>query len=214
MGYQEEVYQRMIEREALLKRNAELNEIIRPLRSAKSEADYEWRTFAREIERLGSDYGGLDMTPDFQRGHVWTEAQQVAYIENAMRGVISSSGFTVQFNCPNLEMADSDYQGDLPLGFQCVDGLQRITAATRFVNGEIKPFGMDVREFDNSSFSVKRCHFRFKLAIHNFQNRADLLGHYLAFNSGGTPHSEAEIARVRALLESSTGESLIVAVAQ
>lgn len=38
------------------------------------------------------------------------------------------------------------------------------------------------------------------MAIHTFTRRADLLQHYLDLNTGGTPHSAEEIARVRGLL--------------
>ena len=31
------------------------------------------------------DYG-LQLNPDFQRGHIWTEAQQIAFIEYVLRG--------------------------------------------------------------------------------------------------------------------------------
>ena len=32
------------------------------------------------------EYYGLQLDPDFQRGHVWTENQQIAYIEYLLRG--------------------------------------------------------------------------------------------------------------------------------
>jgi hypothetical protein len=77
--------------------------------------------------------------------------------------------------------------------------LQRLTGIQRLLRGEVKPFGLSVTDLDGSRFSVKRSMFKIRLAVHDFQRRADLLGHYLDINAGGTPHSSYEIERVRAL---------------
>lgn len=179
-----------------------LNDIIRPLRTASYEVDINLADFNESIQRLSDNYGGLEMIPDFQRGHVWTPEQQQHFIENVLRGVVSSSGFLVQFNCPNWDKFDN-YTGDLPKGFQCIDGLQRITAIQKFLEGSVKPFGLSVEDLLGSSFSPKRSLYRFKLAIHNFEKRSDLLSHYLDINSGGTPHSPEEIERIRVLYQAS-----------
>jgi hypothetical protein len=177
-----------------------LNAIIRPLRTAQYEVDHEWSRITTALQTYGEDYGMLDMNPDFQRGHVWTPDQQQHFIENVLRGVISTAGFLVQFNCPNWEMADDGYQGDLPRGVQCIDGLQRITAVQDFLDGKVRPFGLGVDDLKSSSFSIKSGRFRFRLAMHNFKMRAELLQHYLDLNAGGTPHGASEIDRVRGLL--------------
>lgn len=184
-------------REQVAKKSKELALIINPLRTASYEVDMEWRWFRRQMNSLGEDYGGLDYTPDFQRGHVWSEQQQTRFIENVLRGVIGSAGFQVQFNCPNWD--NFDYEGDLPRGFQCIDGLQRITAINKFLDGEIKPFGLSASDLDGSSFNPHRSMFRFRVAVHNFERKADLLTHYLDINSGGTPHSKEELDRVAAM---------------
>lgn len=179
-----------------------LKDIIRPLKTASYEIDLPWCNFNEYIQQMSNDYGGLEMDPDFQRGHVWTPDQQKHFVENVLRGIVSSSGFVVQFNCPNWE-SFSDYAGDLPRGFQCIDGLQRITAVQKFLEGEVKPFGLSLDDLQGSSFSPKRSLYRFKLAIHNFEKRSDLLSHYLDINSGGTPHSPEEIERIRVLYQAS-----------
>lgn len=178
-------------------KSASLAKLIRPLRTAAYEVDSMWRDFDAWINNLARDYGGLDLNPDFQRGHVWTSQQQQHFVENTLRGVISSSGFLLQFNCPNWD--NDRYAGDLPRGLQCIDGLQRITAIQGFLAGTVKPFGLHVGDLENSTFSVRRHMYRFRVAIHNFERRADLLQHYLDLNAGGTPHSQAEIVRVREL---------------
>lgn len=186
-------------RVAVTDRTAELARIIRPLRTAQYEVDHEWFYFQRALDGFVRDYGSLELDPDFQRGHVWTPEQQQLFLENVLRGVVSSSGFLVQFNCPNWDT--DEFVGDLPAGVQCIDGLQRITAVQDFLAGKVQPFGLTVDDLAGSSFSV-RGRYRFRVAIHTFTWRADLLQHYLDLNTGGTPHSPEEIERVRVLRDS------------
>ncbi|MFU5648574.1 DUF262 domain-containing protein [Pseudomonas aeruginosa] len=103
---------------------------------------------------MGKDYDGLELNPDFQRGHVWTPAQQVHFIENCLRGVVASSGLLIQFNSPSWN--DDASESDLPPGLQCVDGLQRYTAVTEFVKGNVKPFGFTAKEISRTQFSAMR----------------------------------------------------------
>lgn len=173
-----------------------LIEIIKPLSTAKWQADYRWDKIEGSLEGLGVDYGGLELIPDFQRGHVWSKAQQVHFVENCLRGVVASNGFLIQFNCASWN--ENVKSLDLPSGLQCVDGLQRYTAITEFVKGEVKPFGLSPDDLKNTQFHPNKFHM--KVAVHCFTSRADLLAHYIAINSGGTQHSAEEIDRVRGLL--------------
>ena len=191
------------EEQAYKEKNERMEALIQPLRSAVYEVDMQWHRFEEYIEDFASDYGGLQLNPDFQRGHVWTPEQQQHFLENVLRGVITSSGFHIQFNCPNWD--NSSYEGDLPRGLQCVDGLQRLTAVSEFMKGNVKPFGMSRSDFEGCRFDFKRNLYRWRVGVHNFERKADLLAHYLALNAGGTPHSPEEIARVRAMQEAAAG---------
>lgn len=182
-----------------LSNNDRLSAIIKPLSTARYECDSDWSYVNKHLAGWEEDYGGLELNPDFQRGHVWTKEQQLHYIENCLRGVVSSSGFVLQFNCPNW---DDDSITDLPQGFQCIDGLQRLTAVQEFLKGNVKPFGFIPADLVFSSFAIKTS-FRFRLAVHTFKTKVELLDHYLAINTGGTPHSKEEIERVKALREAS-----------
>lgn len=178
----------------------ELVKLVNPLATARWQADYRWDNLERALAQLGDDYHGLELCPDFQRGHVWLPKQQVHFIENCLRGIVPSSGLLLQFNSPSWQdIAEADT--DLPPGLQCVDGLQRYTAITEFVKGNVKPFGLSAEQLKGTQFGVNRFHV--KVAVHSFTQRSDLLNHYLSINSGGTPHSAEEIARVRALLTES-----------
>lgn len=178
----------------------EAQKIVRPLVTPVYTVALLWRNLKNSLESFGQDYGGLVMEPDFQRGHVWTPEQQRHFIENALRGVISQAGLTIQFNCP-----DFDYRGnlkkDVENSFVCMDGLQRITAVMKYIDGEIKPFGYSIHDFENTSFRLSGSNLRFQLCVYNMQTRAEILQHYIDINAGSTPHTKDEIDRVRNLLK-------------
>jgi hypothetical protein len=181
-------------------RNAHLASIIRPVKAAERNMDYPWPDIEHYLTRMGTGYGGLDMDPDFQRGHKWTLEQQVRFIESALRGAAPRNSFMIQFNCPNWN--EEDIVTDLPRGLQCIDGLQRYTAVQAFMRGEIQPFGLTLEDLQGSSFSPDRIHFH--VGIFVFLNKVDLLNHYLDFNGAGVAHEPAELDRVRAMRDALT----------
>lgn len=130
----------------------------------------------------------VDLSPDFQRGHVWTQEQQVAFMEYMLRD--GPSGKDIYFNHPGWM---ASFEGD----FVLVDGLQRITAALAFLHDELEAFGRTRSEYEDNI----RMHIGFKFHVATLQTRAEVLQWYLDFNTGGTPHHAHEIQRVRALLE-------------
>lgn len=138
------------------------------------------------ISRYEEEYG-LQLNPDFQRGHVWTEAQQSAFVEYVLRGGITSE---IRLNHPGWQ---SNYKGD----FVCVDGLQRITAVRRFTRNEIKAFGYYYNEYEDKLNMLTTIGFR----VNNLKTRAEVLQWYIDLNAGGTVHSDEEINRVKKLLE-------------
>jgi hypothetical protein len=181
-------------------RKAKLRALVRPIADSKYEVDTHWRFVEEHLKSLGRDYGGLDLTPDYQRGHVWTQEQQEYYIENVLRGVVASSGLVIQLNCPNFDgLRKPSSARDLPDGVQCIDGLQRLTAVRKFMAGEVRAFGMTGAEFRGSEFDPTRMTFRLRFAIYCFERKVELLDHYLALNAGGTPHPQSEISRVTAM---------------
>lgn len=172
--------------------------LVRPIARSHYATDTDWSYLRRSLDNYERDYG-LNLCPDFQRGHVWSREQQAHYIENVFRGVIPTETMVIQFNAPHWD--DHEYAGELPREMQVIDGLQRLTAVLDYMDGKVRPFGKTVADFAGTDFDVtRRVRFRFRFAVHTFQTRAALLQHYLDINTGGTPHSEAELARVRGLL--------------
>jgi len=131
----------------------------------------------------------LILNPDFQRGHIWNEKQQTEYIEFLLRG--GRSGRIIYFNCPNWSSGARD--GD----FVCVDGLQRTTAILRFINNEIKAFGIYYKDYEDSL----PMNIDVLVNINELKTRKEVLKWYIEMNSGGTPHTESEINIVKKLLE-------------
>lgn len=156
--------------------------------------DVPWMFVERNLDTFVNEHG-LDLNPDFQRGHVWTEQQQIDYVEFMLRQ--PQSGREIFFNHRGWM---TSFEGD----FVLVDGLQRITAARKFLNNELPAYGhllKDIGGFKNKRDQVvipSDVSFSFQIA--KLKTRADVLRWYLDFNSGGTPHAKEEIDRVRELL--------------
>ncbi|MGK3981241.1 DUF262 domain-containing protein [Sorangium sp. So ce118] len=150
-----------------------------------------WDYLEEHIANATSDAGPFVMCPDYQRGHVWTEVQQVAFVEYALMG--GETSMVITTNCPGWQRG---YEGP----YELVDGLQRVTAALRFMRDEIPAFGARFSEYTDRL----RMMVRFEWRVLNLPTRAEVLRLYLLMNSGGVVHSPEEIARVRALLEKET----------
>ena len=131
---------------------------------------------------------GLEMNPDFQRDHVWTEQQQIAYIEFLLRG--GKSGRVLYFNCPCWSLGGRDEE------FVCVDGLQSSTAIVRFINNEIPAFGTYYKDFeDDLPMEVDVI-----VNVNELKTKREVLQWYIEMNEGGTPHSQDEIDRVKQMM--------------
>jgi uncharacterized protein with ParB-like and HNH nuclease domain len=151
----------------------------------------DWKYLPHTIERYqneGDDtMAKLEMNPDFQRGHIWTESQQIAYVEYILRG--GFSGRDIFFNC-------NGWMGSYKGPFVLVDGLQRVTAALKFMDSKLKAFGSYYNEYTDRIPTDAS----FNIHINNLKKREDVLTWYIQMNEGGTPHSQEEIAKVKKLL--------------
>lgn len=150
------------------------------------------------LEEMEEDYG-LELNPDFQRGNVWNEEQQIAYVEFLIRG--GKSANIIYFNCPTFTFGACDRKSDhddLPM--QCLDGLQRLTAIRKFLHNELPIFnGNYIDDFEDKKILLRN-HDMLKFNVNNLQTRKDILKWYIDYNSAGTYHTKEEIERVRKLL--------------
>lgn len=155
----------------------------------------DWKFLESSLETLGERIvdgkamnDGLELNPDFQRAHVWSENQQIRYIEYALRG--GKTGRDIYWNNPSWQHG---YEQPTIL----VDGKQRLEAVRLFMQDKIPAFGYLYSQWTGKIFS--RCGFIFH--VNTLQTRAEVLQWYLDLNAGGTPHSSEEISRVRELLK-------------
>ena len=149
--------------------------------------DYFVRHINEEVEEQG-----LQLNPDFQRGHVWTEEQQTAWLEFFLKG--GKTGRVIYLNKPSWHFSVPEEAYD---DYVCVDGLQRITAIKRFVNNEIKVFGSYYKEFTDSL----RLTHTIILNVNDLKTEKEVLQWYVDMNAGGTPHTNDEIDKVKQMIE-------------
>lgn len=149
----------------------------------------DWRHLREAVDRYIREYG-LELNPDFQRGHVWTQEQQIKYVEFKLLGGVGSNEITL--NCPRWSQGERD-------DFVLVDGLQRMTAALAFMNKEIKAFGYYYDEFDDWKVALSQVDFIF--VMNEVPTRKAVIEWYIKLNSAGTHHTSEELDRVRALLK-------------
>ena len=159
-------------------------------------------------QKSDSTFRGLDLLPDFQRGHVWTESQQVAFVEFFLRG--GMSGRVIYLNCPNWGHFEPIPEGQYN-EFVIVDGLQRLTAMLKFVRGELPVFGhyclpkgtepVPGRKYFEGRLRCLRAGDNLKININCLKTRAEVLKWYLEMNEGGTPHTDKELDKVRQMLK-------------
>ena len=144
------------------------------------------RNLQENLELLRGN-GSIDLDPDFQRPHVWTRAQQEAFIEHVLRG---GRNTVIRWNSTHWTEAAGKSEVIL------VDGKQRVTAARLFLAGEIRAFGQRVNEYrDNLPFTAQ-----LQFLVNELQTRREILEWYLEINEGNVAHSPEALAHVRTLL--------------
>lgn len=160
-------------------------------RDGSWQADFDFKYLIQFIDEHVKEYG-LQLNPKFQRGHVWTEEQQIKWLEFFFRGGKTSR--VIYLNYPGWHggVPDGDYND-----FVCVDGLQRLTAIRRFMNGEIPIFGSYINEFEDRMSVVSDS---IKVNINNLKSEKEVLQWYVDMNAGGTPHTDEEIERVKKMI--------------
>ena len=131
--------------------------------------------------------------PVWQRDAVWTESQQVSYIEGIFLGL--GTGYYVKNG--------SDYESDgtcRHMSGWLIDGQQRITSIARFINDEITVF--ESIRFSQLSLGDKRRRFmnvNFPCFELKYQGDEEILKEiYYRLNFSGTHHTQADLARLEA----------------
>jgi hypothetical protein len=156
--------------------------------------DCEWEHF---VDSWVTDHRGIKVVvPDFQRCHVWTREQQIAYVENMLRGY--PSGRDVYYNHPTW----GSYENATSYPLEIIDGQQRINAVVAFLGNEFPVFGNTYYKDFEGGLDYGTAFF--KVHVLNMKTRREVIEWYIAFNAGGTVHTKEDLDKARCLLEKET----------
>jgi|SRR5579872_72202 len=174
-------------------RHTRFSDIPQFTRSGSWQCHFPFDSVLPQLERWKDDYGA-DYDPDFQRMHVWTEAQQIAWLEFFFRGGRTSR--VIYLNCPIFGGRSQSKNAD-DLRMVLADGKQRLEAIRRFTANEIPVFGSLRSEYTDWPNVLGQS---IEINVNDLPTRKEVVRWYIEMNSGGTPHTEAEIEKARALL--------------
>lgn len=177
-----------------------INDVQKYIQGGTYCVDVEWSYLANWLRTQSEGGEKVDTDPDFQRAHVWTRKQQIAYVEYICREGVGAR--TLHWNHPGWQRTPEPYSDLDKNTLVLVDGKQRLHAVQLFLTDVIPAFGHKLSEFEDRGRLRHYCGF--KMAVNNLQTRVELLTWYLQINAGGTPHTLAEIQRVRQLLRKET----------
>lgn len=135
---------------------------------------------------------GLNLDPDFQREHVWTKNQRIAYMEYLLQG--GEVAKTLIFSCKKWREGN-------PEEYVLVDGKQRLESIRAFIRNELPVFGKFYGDIQLVGLGPM-----INWRVVEVNSREDALRLYLSLNCGGTPHSKKELDRVRGLLVKETSK--------
>lgn len=132
-----------------------------------------------------------EMNPVFQRDVVWDENQSVAFVEFFLKfGHLNLNVNNIYFNQPRW--GDEFVNNKMVI----VDGKQRLTALTRFLENDLKAYGKHFREFEGRLSDETTL----KLHVMDFTDMKLVYTWYLAMNTAGTPHTQDELDKVYKLM--------------
>ena len=154
-----------------------------------------WKDIEKWIRTAQRDFG-MDLNPDFQRGHIWTTRQKTAYVEFILKGGLGAD--ELKFNCTDW------MRGEMKEPLVIVDGLQRLSAVREFTRGEFPAFGHKIDEWEGIGDPMR---YRFTIMINDLETRHEVMKWYLELNGAGTPHTEEDLERVRQLMRKEAQET-------
>jgi hypothetical protein len=136
----------------------------------------------------------VNIDPEYQRGHVWTEEQQSLFVGAFLENSRACPPFIMNF-------VDGTTYGPS----EVVDGKQRLTALRQWLNGEIiahAPCGISVwhKDLEKTDLSALAMMVTMQWKFVGL-SKIEVMKYYLRLNSGGTVHSKKELDRVRKLIE-------------
>ena len=176
---------------------ADIPELIRVGQGTQWDLDQFETTFNRWTEAYG-----LNLDPEFQRPHVWSQETKIKFIEFILRGGVVQP---LRFNSPVFGGHDHAKHSDLPEDVVLVDGKQRLQAIMEFIDNKIPVFdGKYLSDFDNPDLVLRRTSIT--VQMNKLQTKRELYQWYLEMNEGQVAHTEEELDRVRNLMKAAANE--------
>jgi len=155
-----------------------------------------------DIPGFGEDFNDLLKygIPKFQRdNNKWSKEMQVAFIENVVEGYRPTI---------TLFTFDSIYSKISYSRCWILDGLQRLTAIIKFLNGELKAFGRTYEELKEFSPIKLTGYFEGYVRIYRFRSMPDVIDFYIDINKNIT-HSKEDIQKAKNYKDSLTNETFL-----
>lgn len=151
------------------------------------------------LDRFKENYG-LDLDPDFQRGHVWEMETKVKFVEYILRGGVVQP---IRFNSPAFGGHTHAKHSDLPEDVVLVDGKQRLTALMEFMENKFPVFGnVYLKDFDDPALLLRKTSISYQ--VNKLQTKRELCQWYLEMNEGQVAHTKAELDKVRKMIGEKT----------
>lgn len=142
-----------------------------------------------------------DLSPDYQREHVWTTRQKELFLGHFIEGGFMQPIYVQRYESEhNFPQGGRDGWLDQPC--EVIDGKQRLQALIDWVEGRVVA---EVSCGDRIAWADldkvdKRFLPDFKITYVDL-SRKDRLRFYIKLNRGGSIHTDAEIEKVRDLLK-------------
>jgi uncharacterized protein with ParB-like and HNH nuclease domain len=150
------------------------------------------------LDRLARTYG-LDLDPEFQRGHVWTTEIQAKFVTYILRGGVVPP---IRFNSPEFGGQPRSMNCDLPQTVVLVDGKQRLTALMAFMGNKLKVCGgYLLSDFERQDVLLRRIDITY--LVNKLQTKKELYQWYIELNEGQIAHTKDELDKVRVMFNQS-----------
>lgn len=156
-----------------------MNERDRFLKSLMLYTDYTNYTNSKTEEDIYIEDFFTKSIPDFQRdNNKWSTEMKVKFVENLLSGVNTE-----------IKLFRMDQDSDA----QIIDGLQRLTAITDFMDSKFKVFGFS---YDELKDTLSRFKTHFSISVYDFSDWAGVGKYYVDMNENIT-HSKEDIQKAK-----------------
>jgi hypothetical protein len=161
------------------------------------------RDYRRDPEgyKVISDWGRDDKwvmgfaLPDFQRDNVWTDEQNIAFINSARRKLpLGTFTYNVTYDVPSAKRVDANGRTFFYADMWLIDGLQRMTALQKWFDDEFPVEGSYWSELDKTTRLMFLQNNHFNSYETKLTDEHSLRLIYDNMNFGGTAHKEHERA--------------------